>query len=36
LQTRKYRYLTPQMGLDIAGMLADLSAAPKGSVRASP
>ncbi|KAJ1491886.1 pyridoxal phosphate-dependent transferase, partial [Baffinella frigidus] len=32
LKTKKYRYLTPTMGLDIAGMLADLSAAPKGSV----
>lgn len=31
LPTTTYRYLTKTMGLDIDGMLADLSAAPKGS-----
>jgi len=31
LQTKTYRYLSPTMGLDITGMLQDLSAAPKGS-----
>ena len=32
METKKYRYLTPTMGLDIEGMLADLKAAPEGSV----
>eukprot|EP00287_Rhodomonas_sp_CCMP768_P021677 CAMPEP_0202821550 /NCGR_PEP_ID=MMETSP1389-20130828/10448_1 /ASSEMBLY_ACC=CAM_ASM_000865 /TAXON_ID=302021 /ORGANISM="Rhodomonas sp., Strain CCMP768" /LENGTH=414 /DNA_ID=CAMNT_0049494333 /DNA_START=19 /DNA_END=1263 /DNA_ORIENTATION=+ len=32
LETRKYRYLNEQMGLDIEGMLHDLAKAPKGSV----
>ncbi len=30
-QTKKYRYLSETMGLDIDGMLADLKAAPEGS-----
>mmetsp|Transcript_5431 Transcript_5431/g.10935 ORF Transcript_5431/g.10935 Transcript_5431/m.10935 type:complete len:418 (-) Transcript_5431:350-1603(-) len=32
LVTKTYRYLTKTMGLDIDGMLADLEAAPEGSV----
>eukprot|EP00283_Hemiselmis_rufescens_P020995 CAMPEP_0173439034 /NCGR_PEP_ID=MMETSP1357-20121228/20735_1 /TAXON_ID=77926 /ORGANISM="Hemiselmis rufescens, Strain PCC563" /LENGTH=420 /DNA_ID=CAMNT_0014404369 /DNA_START=11 /DNA_END=1273 /DNA_ORIENTATION=+ len=32
LKTVTYRYLTPQMGLDIEGMLQDLAGAPLGSV----
>ncbi|EKX55489.1 hypothetical protein GUITHDRAFT_83779 [Guillardia theta CCMP2712] len=32
LQTHSYRYLTKDMKLDIDGMLADLKAAPEGSV----
>jgi len=31
-ETTTYRYLTPSMGLDIDGMLADLKAVDKGSV----
>lgn len=31
LQTKKYRYLSESMGLDIDGMLEDLRAAPEGS-----
>lgn len=32
MSTKTYRYLTPSMGLDIEGMLADLRDAEKGSV----